>query len=134
MNLALLVLTATATGLPKGTTSMEIRLRYTLVELSDIRDREQEFDVELYFYNTWKDPNLADPSAKEDRQLPVAEHWQPNLEFMQMRDIKNESDNMLTVAPDGTAVQVQHVWATLSTNFDLRKFPFDQHVLPIAVE
>jgi hypothetical protein len=134
MNLAILALTATATGLPKGTTSMELRSKYTLVEVSDIRDREQEFDVELYLYTTWKDPTLADPSAKEERSLPIAEHWQPNLEFMQNREVKNETDNMLAVSADGTAVSVQHVWATLSTPFDLRKFPFDEHVLPISIE
>ena len=134
MNLAILALTATAAGLPPGKTTMEIRPKFTLVELSDIRDREQEFDIELYLYTSWKDPTLADPSAKGERSVPAAEHWQPNLELMNMRDSKVESDNMLTVAADGTAVNVQHVWATLSTPFDLRKFPFDRHVLPVAIE
>ncbi len=134
MNPALLVLTATVSGLPQGASSMEINAKYSLIELSDIRDREQEFDVELYLYTTWRDPTLADPSVKGDRSVPAADHWQPNLEFMQNRQVKNESDNTLTVSPDGTAVQVQHIWTTLSTSFDLRKFPFDQHVLPVSIE
>jgi hypothetical protein len=134
MNLTLLALTATAAGLPQGVSSIDIKSKIALIDVSDIRDREQEFDVELYLYTTWQDPNLADAGAKPGREIPMAEHWQPNLEFMQMRENKIESDNMLTVAPDGTAVNVQHVWATLSTPFDLRKFPFDRHVLPIAVE
>jgi hypothetical protein len=134
MNLAILALTATVSGLPKGTSSIDVKAKFTLVELSDIRDREQEFDVELYLYTTWTDPNLAAAGAPQERSMPVSEHWQPNLEFMQNREIKNESDNQLSVAPDGTAVNVQHVWATISTPFDLRKFPFDRHVLPISIE
>src|SRR5688572_21039780 len=98
MNLAILALTATVSGLPKGTSSMDIKSKLTLVELSDIRDREQEFDIELYLYTTWTDPTLADAGAPKERSLPVSEHWQPNLEFMQNREIKNESDNMLSVA------------------------------------
>jgi hypothetical protein len=113
---------------------MVIDVKLHLVEVSAIRDREEEFVVETYVYQTWKDPSLAFDTGEKEKAVPVEGHWTPNLEFVKARDVKKESDEELLVSPDGTAVYVQHMWVTLSTDLDLTNFPFDEHVLRINLE
>lgn len=118
-----------------GPKPIRVEARLNLVEVSGIRDREQELDVELYLYESWMDTTLAGSStAAGPRTMPIGRHWIPNEEFVRTHRIKRDSDGTFTVDPDGTVRYAQHVWVTLSADFDLRRFPFDEHVLPISLE
>lgn len=115
-----------------GPAPVEVSIWLNVVEVSDVRDKDQEFDVELYIYQSWHARALA--GGEEKQSLPISGNWTPNEEFIGARAIKRESDNTLEVFPDGTVRHTQHVWATLAVDFDLHKFPFDRHPLPLRVE
>lgn len=118
-----------------GPKPVRVTASLNLVEVSGIRDREQELDVELYLYQSWEDRSLVRSSTASGlRTMSVGKHWIPNEEFIRTHAIKRESDGTFTVAPDGQVRYAQHVWVTLSADFDLRRFPFDEHVLPISLE
>lgn len=110
---------------------VQVSVTLNVVEISDVRDKDQEFDVELYLYQTWQNPALA---GGEEREIPMAGQWMPNEELIGARAIKRETDGTLEIFEDGTVRHTQHIWATLAVDFDLRSFPFDEHALPIRVE
>jgi hypothetical protein len=60
--------------------------------------------------------------------------WKPVLEFANEDKPTDFRLVDFNVEPDGTVVYTQTFNATLSTDLDLRRFPFDSQVLPLVVQ
>ena len=60
--------------------------------------------------------------------------WKPDFELTNEETSTNFRSVDLYAKPDGTVVSTQTFTATLSTKFDLRRFPFDSQVLPLVVQ
>jgi hypothetical protein len=67
------------------------------------------------------------------RELP-ANMWKPDFEFTNEETPTTFRFVDLYAEPDGTVTYAQTFTATLSTNSDLRRFPFDTQVLPLIVQ
>ena len=75
------------------------------------------------------------PSAKGAvfRELPSSV-WKPDFEFANEVVPTNFRFLDFYALPDGTVQYTQAFTATLSTSLDLRRFPFDEQVLPLVVQ
>jgi hypothetical protein len=58
---------------------VQVSVTVNVVETSEVRDKDQEFDVELYLYPSWQVPALV---GAEEREIPMKGQWMPNEELI----------------------------------------------------
>lgn len=84
----------------------------------------------------WNDPALKyRPRGRGQfyKNLP-ASFWKPSFEFTNEDKPTDFRFVDFYVQPDGTVVYTQTFNATLSTDLDLRRFPFDDQFLPLVIQ
>lgn len=114
-----------------------VRASVELAEVSQIQDREQQFQVEFYLYLSWIDPRLAfDPAkvGKDFRILPLDGIWLPEINLIDDLQINVEQPKGVHVLPDGRVTYRQYYNATFDTHFDLHSFPLDRQSLDLKFE
>lgn len=139
----LLVVAVPARGddasLPPGERPFPIHAGIFLLNLSQVDERSETFDADLYLRFRWSDPRLAFAGLEprryfEDAALTrLGEIWWPELEFVNTAEpgITNRS---LEIAPDG-AVELQlGMSSTFRADLDLRRFPFDRQTLTVQIQ
>lgn len=111
----------------------QVQVGVFVIDVVQIDDILQSFTASLYFDVRYKDPRLADPSAKSWRVFNLEEIWWPDLGLVNRRNLSIIFPNKLEVDPEGNVVYQQRVYGDFSSPLDLRKFPFDTQLLPIEV-
>ena len=104
--------------------------------LAAIDEVKETWQVTGLLIARWSNPSLRYSSSGGEqiyRDLP-ATIWRPSFEFANEVTPTNFRPVDLYAQPDGTAVLTQAFNATLSTNLDLRRFPFDHQLLPLVVQ
>ncbi len=101
-----------------------------LVSLDEVT---QGFTFAGYLYAEWKDYRLAVADAASLRRFIPGEIWQPYLEFDNIASPRQISSQSLTVGADGTVHYVESFTATLSSDLNLRPFPFDTQQLYVVI-
>ncbi|HEV3341714.1 MAG TPA: hypothetical protein VG125_15210 [Pirellulales bacterium] len=115
---------------------VKVTMSVDLLEVSQIQDHEEKFEIEFYLFITWKDERLAfeaDEGHKK-RIVPADQIWTPEPELADDLDVTVQNGRNAHIHPDGTVMWRQYYRGTLSSNFDLHEFPFDSHRLEIHVE
>lgn len=124
------------TDLPPGR-PVQVEVHTELAQISQIEDRDEKFNVEFYVYLSWRDPRLAFDAAREGRDkrvLPIDKVWTPEPQVMDGLGIEVQSNDSVNVAPDGTVFYRLYYHGAIGSDFDLHEFPFDRHLLSVAVE
>src|SRR5215469_9362452 len=104
--------------------------------LTAIDEVKENWQITGLLTAKWNDPSLRSrPSRSRNRyrDLPTTV-WKPNLEFANEVTATNFRFIDFYARPDGTVVYTQAFNATLSTDLDLRRFPFDSQFLPAVVQ
>lgn len=104
-----------------------------IVAIDEVRENWQAAGLLIA---KWNEPRLrfrAAVGAQSFRDLPD-NVWRPNLEFANEDVPTNFRFVDLYAEPDGTVVFTQSFNTTLSTNLDLRRFPFDSQRLQLVVQ
>lgn len=130
---------ADETSLPPGTRPIQVAAGFFLANLSDVAERSETFNADLYLSFRWTDPRLAFEGTEPKRYLEDAaverlkEIWWPQLEFVNTAhpDITNRT---LDIAPDGSVRYELGVSAEFRTDLDLRRFPFDRQALAVRLQ
>ena len=120
---------------PEGVPT-EVQVAAHLIDLKAIDDVAQTFTADVYMAATWNDPRLAlGPHADREsiRVFQEDEIWNPDLDIVNRGEVVPLMEKMLRVDSDGTVTQLQRLLGTFSVSLDLRDFPFDTQVMPIAV-
>lgn len=102
------------------------------------------FDAELFLDMRWQDERLAFNAneAGTDRKI-FLEHeaeleldriWWPDIEIENGEGIRQTENLELIIFADGMVEYEERFVATIETNFDMRKFPFDNQELEIDIE
>ena len=105
-------------------------------DLSEVDEVHERWGVTGLLITSWKQPNLAYHSRNQsgDRNTqPAAAVQIPNITFANATDTPTIQQIELFVRPDGTVFLIQDFHAMLSTDLDLRRFPFDTQDLPLVV-
>ena len=116
--------------------AVKVRVAAHVIDLNAIDDSEQTFTADVYLAAVWHDPRLAleDESMRDSvRTFRVDEIWHPGLEIVNLDEATPLMKRSLHVGGDGTVTQFQRLLGTFSIHLDLRDFPFDTQMLPIAL-
>ncbi|MGC1344012.1 MAG: hypothetical protein WA854_16895 [Candidatus Binataceae bacterium] len=113
---------------------VEIALR--VINLSEIDEVTQRFNVVGYLLAHWKDPRLAfTPRApwEKFRTYSSDQVWCPRFDFVNGVVPHSAYDVTIRVYSDGTVRYSERSSAQLSNTFHLRTFPFDRQTLEILI-
>lgn len=113
-----------------------VRVGLRIRNIISIDEVKENWQLNGLLTAKWNDPSLRYRSrgrAQINRELPTS-IWKPDFEFTNEEAATTFHFVDLYAQPDGTVTYTQRFTATLSTNSDLRRFPFDSQLLPIVVQ
>jgi hypothetical protein len=107
-----------------------------IINIASIDEVTEQFEMDAYLFERWIDPRLAfTPSSPNDRErnYAVGQIWIPQLEMINAASPRSRGDTSIRVAPDGTVNFAERSKVSLSSRFELRRFPFDKQALLIII-
>ncbi len=116
---------------------MQVEVSVELVEVSQIVDRDQKFEVEFYVYYTWHDPRFAFDAQHEGttRKLINADDiWNPDPQLLDELDVNVRGGKVVHAYPDGKLCFSRYYRGTIAGALDLHEFPLDKHTLEVDLE
>ena len=127
---------ATQTFAPTTERPAVVRVSITVRNLIAIDEVKETWQLAGLLESRWQDPRLRFQSKWAGavfRDLP-ATIWKPDLKFPNEVVPTHFRFVDFYALPNGTVEYAQAFTATLSTNLDLRRFPFDSQALPLIVQ
>ena len=98
------------TLLPPGR-PVKVKLGVELIEVSQIQDHEEKFEVEFYLFLSWNDARLAfnrQQEGRDKRVVPADSIWTPAHDLMDDLDVTMQGGRTAHVRPDGTVFWRQY--------------------------
>jgi hypothetical protein len=124
------------TNTPTDSHPAIVRVGLEIRNLTAIDESKENWQFTGLLIAKWNGPAFTFKPVRRGqryRDLPST-IWKPSLEFTNEVTPTNLRFIDLYAEPDGTIVYTQGFNATLSTNLDLRRFPFDVQTLPLVVQ
>jgi hypothetical protein len=103
-----------------------------VINISSIDEVTEQFMLDAYLVESWKDQRLAfSPVSGDDnlRYYSLTDMWVPKVEIVNAASPRNGYDTALSVSPDGTVLYNERFRVAVSSQFLLRRFPFDRQTL-----
>jgi len=119
-----------------GGESTEVTINVFLIDIDEIDDVNQRFNVDVFVNIAWQDSRLALPAeeqAGQIRQFPMSEVWNPRGMIVNDRGLSPKLPLVVNVDALGNVVYRQRFSGELSVDLDLQDFPFDSQQLPIDI-
>lgn len=118
-----------------GGKAEEVTITLGLLDIVNIDNKTQVFEVDLFVEVRWFDPRLAADGAdtSEYRTFALNEIWRPRLVIVNDRGLDTLLPEVVTVDRQGNVVLRQRVAGPLAVDLDLRAFPLDTQRLPIDI-
>jgi hypothetical protein len=120
----------------EGDRPIDVTIGLHVVNLASIDEVSEQFQLDAYMFERWVDKRLAyTPQGLQDqaRAYEKGQIWNPQLEMINASSPRSRAEVSLTVSPDGTVRYVERIVVTLSSRFELRRFPFDRQRLKIII-
>jgi len=117
-------------------TSTEVTVRVFLVDIDEIDDVSQRFNVDMFVNISWRDPRLAlpeDEQAGQTRLFPMSDVWNPRGMIVNDRGLDPKLPLVVNVDALGNVAYRQRFSGELAVDLDLKEFPFDTQHLPIDI-
>jgi len=124
----------------------EVHLSLFDLEILEIDEQQQTFELEADLEALWQDPRLAfgGPGELADGAMPLMFEqsaasdlletiWWPNFELLDGRGSRDQMHLSITLFPDGTVRYHERFSAVIKQDLDLRTFPFDAHDISFAI-
>jgi len=140
-------------GIPLQDDPLEVRIGFSLFNITDVNEREETIDFDGVLYLSWKDERLSyDPATagyppgytQIDYSLPprriyqgdfavkeIYEGWRPHFVLTNGIGDRVRTNTTLGIWPDGTVSYIETFYAKVETPMNLRLFPFDRQQLEI---
>ena len=116
---------------------MQVEVSVELVEVSQIVDRDQKFEVEFYVYYSWHDPRFAfDPQQEGTKRklINADDVWNPDPQLLDELDVNVRGGHIVHAYPDGKLCFSRYYRGTIAGSLDLHEFPLDTHTLEVDLE
>lgn len=112
-----------------------VHVRFGLIDIVDIDDRQQRFNVDAFIEVRWHDSRLAVESADASglRTVAAGEIWTPRLLVVNSRGLQSLLPDVASVDAAGNVVLRQRLAGALATDLKLQDFPFDTQELSIDI-
>jgi len=107
-----------------------------VMNITSINEVAGTFKLIAYLFAQWQDERLAFKpryQGEKVRLLAQGSVWQPRFEFVNSVQPHQIYDSVLQVTPTGLVTYIERDSAALSTEFRLRRFPFDHQTLSLFV-
>ena len=117
-------------------TSTEVTVSIFLIDIDEIDDVRQRFNVDLFFNIAWQDPRLALPEKEQSgqiRTLPRSEVWNPRGLIVNDRGLDAQLPLVVDVDALGNVAYRQRLTGELAADLNLKDFPFDTQQLAIQI-
>ncbi len=112
---------------------------FELHDINEIDDQMETFDIAGLMTLEWHDPRQAfDPAeAGVDEKVyqgdfqfnEVSPAWYPQVYLLNVSGAFEKSAVVLRVRPDGSSTLIESIYATAESDFQMRRFPFDEQQL-----
>ncbi len=113
---------------------VEVTLLFGLLDIVDIDDKAQRFEIDAYTELSWQDPRLAARAGEEAlRVISLEDIWNPGLVILNDRGIDRLLPEVATVDAQGWVTVRHRLAGPLVVDLDLHEFPFDQQILSIDI-
>ena len=115
---------------------LEVTIGLHIVNIAAIDEVSEQFQLDAYMFERWKDPRLAySPEGPQDqvRNYAFGQIWIPQLEMINAATPRQRDEVSIMVSPDGTVRYAERLLVTLSSSFELRRFPFDEQRLMVII-
>jgi hypothetical protein len=121
---------------PTDTNPVVVHVGIVVRNLVAIDEVKENWQLTGLLVAKWVDPKLKYRSRGRGRfQRDLSSQiWKPTFDFTNEEKPTDFRFVDLYAQPDGTIVYTQSFSSTLSTDLDLRRFPFDSQNLPLVVE
>ena len=119
-----------------GGESAEVTINVFLIDIDEIDDVRQRFNVDMFVSIAWQDPRLALPEEEQSdqiRTLPRSEVWTPRGLVVNDRGLRAQLPLVVDVDALGNVLYRQRLTGELAVDLNLEDFPFDSQLLPIDV-
>lgn len=121
----------------KGDGPTEVRVALLLVELMEIDDVDESFELDFFLRAQWKDDRLAweqEADSQTSRLIyEMDKIWHPRFTLVNEKGIVRKLPEELAVAPDGSVTYLQRFQGRLAAVLALEDFPSDRQNLPIRI-
>ena len=117
-------------------TSTEVTIGVFLVDIDEIDDVSQRFNVDVFVNIAWQDSRLALPEEEQAGQIrlfPMTAVWNPRGMIVNDRGLSPKLPLVVNVDALGNVVYRQRFYGELAVDLNLKDFPFDTQQLPIDV-
>ena len=115
----------------------EITVRFGLLDIDDVDDKEQRFSIDAYFEIRWRDRRLAVDSGTRSegslRTFSLDDIWTPGLTIVNDRGLSAMLPQVADADNDGNVVMRQRISGRLAVDLGLHDFPFDTQRLAIDI-
>ncbi len=110
---------------------LDLAIGIHVINISSIDEVAEQFALDAYLVESWKDPRLAYTSTGGDdlRYYGLTDLWIPKVEIVNAASPRNGYDSAISVAPDGTVTYNERFRVEVSSQFRLHRFPFDRQTL-----
>ncbi len=118
-----------------GTTT-EVTVRVFLIDIDEIDDVHQRFNVDMFLGIAWNDPRLALPEEERSGQIrtfPMNQIWTPRGLIVNDRGLTPKLPLVADVDVLGNVIYRQRLSGELAVDLDLKDFPFDTQQLPVQI-
>lgn len=123
--------------LPNPDKPTEVAVGFYLTNLGRINQSDETVDVSGYLSANWQDKRLVfNPKAVGDTEIRYSPEkiWEPALTIVNSQSAAKKGAVELTAQPDGKVNYLELINATVSSDLDLKKFPFDSQKAQIVLE
>ncbi|MFC1688947.1 hypothetical protein ACFL0N_01895 [Pseudomonadota bacterium] len=105
-----------------------------VIDIDEIDDVTQRFNVDMFIVARWKDSRLALPEAEREgheRFMSIDDVWTPRILFLNDRGLTPQLRVGVTIDDLGNVRFQNRLSGELSANLEFLEFPFDVQRLPI---
>jgi hypothetical protein len=105
----------------------DVTLSFFINSMRNVNSVDETFDVDYYLMSRWDEPSLR------TADVDWSKVWNPKVDSVNAINPGRQWEEFRLVRPGRVSMDARYA-STYSAPMDLRKFPFDRQVLPIAIE
>jgi hypothetical protein len=123
---AIVLLAVGALARPARAEPAKVQVGAYINDIQTLDLRTHSYVMDLYVWFRWTDPSLAPPPSDT---FELMNRFDPEYDARPEPDYAAPLDQ-----PDGAKYQVFRYQGAFSTKLDIRRYPFDAHVLSVSLE
>jgi hypothetical protein len=107
-----------------------------VIDVYEIDDVDQRFNIDLFLVARWNDPRLALPETErkgQKRFMSLDDIWTPRALILNNRGLTSQLPEGVEIDDLGNAKIQNRMAGDLAANLEFQEFPFDTQRLPIDI-